>query len=132
MWYGVYDTCSGTLSYSSGGHPPALLLCPEGDDWTPSRLTSNGMIVGVMDEVSFETKTRSIPPGASLYVLCDGCYEILNAEGEVMEYSEFEELMKNREGAKDSLAALESHVLARHGEGPLDDDFSIIRLQFPS
>ena len=131
IWYGVYDTSSGTLAYSSGGHPPALLLCPQGETWTSSRLTSNGMIVGVMDDVSFETKTCGIPPGASLYVLCDGCYEILNAAGEVMEYSEFEELMKNHEGAKDSLAALEAHVLARHGEGPLDDDFSIIRLQFP-
>jgi len=132
IWYGVYDTSSGTLAYSSGGHPPALLLCPQGDDWKPCRLTSNGMIVGVMDDASFETKTCTIPPGSCLYVLCDGCYEILNAAGEVMEYSEFEEWMKNHEGAKDSLAALEAHVLARHGEGPLDDDFSIIRLQFPS
>ena len=132
IWYGVYDTCSGTLSYSSGGHPPALLLCPEGGNWTPTRLTSNGMIVGVMDDVSFETKSCRIPPDASLYVLCDGCYEILNAEGEVMEYSEFEELMKIHEGKDDPLDALEAHVIARHGEGPLDDDFSIIRLQFSS
>ena len=132
MWYGVYDTSSRTLAYSSGGHPPALLLCPQGDTWTPRRLTSDGMIIGVMEDVSFETKTCGIPVGSSLYVLCDGCYEILNAAGEVMEYTEFEELMINNEGAKDSLAALEAHVLARHGEGPLDDDFSIIRLQFPS
>ena len=35
MWYGVYDRRARTLSYASGGHPPALLLGAGGATTSP-------------------------------------------------------------------------------------------------
>ena len=42
LWYGVYRPSDRKLSYSSGGHPPALLV----SDTQTQELSTPGMIVG--------------------------------------------------------------------------------------
>ena len=83
-----------------------------------------------MADVPYASQSCQIPPGASLLVLCDGCYEICGADGSVMEFEEFEKFMQAHGCAPDGLEQLQSWVRARHGAGPLDDDFSIVRIQF--
>ena len=52
LWYGVYHAPSRMLTFASGGHPPALLV-EAGPTGTllSRRLTSNGMIIGVMEDM---------------------------------------------------------------------------------
>lgn len=131
LWYGVYHVPSRTLKYSSGGHPPALLLSPAGPGPASSRqLRSPGVIVGAMEDMVYQTETCPVAPGDSLLVLCDGCYEIKDAEGNFMEFDAFEWFMRRQVAAPDALERLHSWVRERHGEGPLDDDFSIVRINF--
>lgn len=126
LWYGVYHMPSRTLRHSSGGHPPALLLKPAASE----QLRSPGLIVGAMENLTYSSQSCNIPPGACLLVLCDGCYEIRNAIGQVMEFNEFEKFMQTHGTLPDGLEKLLSWVRERHGDGPLDDDFSIVRIQF--
>jgi sigma-B regulation protein RsbU (phosphoserine phosphatase) len=131
LWYGVYHAPSRTLRHASGGHPPALLLQPSGAGPAPSqRLRAPGLIVGAMEGVAYEAHSCLIPPGAMLLVLCDGCYEIKDENGNVMEFDAFESFMQQHVAAPDALDRLHAWVRARHGEGPLDDDFSIVRICF--
>jgi serine phosphatase RsbU (regulator of sigma subunit) len=62
--------------------------------------------------------------------LCDGCYEIRDAIGQMMEFDEFEKFMQHHGSSLKGLETLLSWVRERHGDGPLDDDFSIVRIQF--
>jgi len=131
LWYGVYHMPSRTLRHASGGHPPALLLKPSGNGPAVSeRLRSPGLIVGAMEDVVYTSQSCNIPPGASLLVLCDGCYEIRDALGRVMEFDEFEKFMQEHGASPEGLEKLLSWIRERHGDGPLDDDFSIVRIQF--
>lgn len=131
LWYGVYHVPSRTLRYSSGGHPPALLLSSDGSGSAVSRqLRTPGVIVGAMEDMAYQTRTCQVAPGDSLLVLCDGCYEIKDAEGNFMEFETFERFMRQQVAAPDALDRLHSWVRDRHGEGPLDDDFSIVRIHF--
>jgi sigma-B regulation protein RsbU (phosphoserine phosphatase) len=133
LWYGVYHTPSRTLSYASGGHPPALLLEPTTSGAFQSRrLSSNGMIIGVMEDTPFSTQRCKIPPGSRLYVLCDGCYEIRNASGEMADYAAFEAFMRAHAESPDPLGDLENWAIAQRGESTLEDDFSIMQIQFPT
>jgi sigma-B regulation protein RsbU (phosphoserine phosphatase) len=133
LWYGVYHAPSRTLSHASGGHPPALLLEPTTSGAFQSRrLSSNGMIIGVMEDTPFSTQNCTILPGARLYVLCDGCYEIRNASGEMADYAAFEAFMKAHADSPDPLADLENWAIAQRGESILEDDFSIMQIQFPA
>jgi serine phosphatase RsbU (regulator of sigma subunit) len=90
------------------------------------------MIIGVMEDTPHSTQRCVIPPGARLYVLCDGCYEIRNASGEMTDYNAFEDFMTGNAGATDPLGDLESWAIAMRGESTLEDDFSIIEIQFPA
>jgi len=131
LWYGVYHVPSRTLRYSSGGHPPALLLSSDGSGSAVSQqLRTPGVIVGAMEDMAYQTRTCQVAPGDSLLVLCDGCYEIKDAEGNFMEFETFERFMRQQVAAPDALDRLHSWVRDRHGEGPLDDDFSIVRIHF--
>ncbi len=131
LWYGIYHVPSRTLRHASGGHPPALLLKPSSTGALVSeKLRSPGLIVGAMEDMVYTSQTCSIPGGASLLVLCDGCYEISDALGQVMEFDEFERFMLSHGTSPDGLDKLLSWIRERHGEGPLDDDFSIVRIQF--
>ncbi len=131
IWYGVYHAPDRTLRYCTGGHPPALLIAP-GPKGTksPSRLATQGMIVGVMENAPYRSSACHIPDGATLFVLCDGCYEIRTPSGEIMEFDDFEEFMLENTSEPDTLKNLKLWVHARHGPGPLDDDFSIIQIRF--
>ena len=133
LWYGVYHAPSRTLSFASGGHPPALLLEPTTSGaFRSCRLSSNGMIIGVMEDTPFSTQNCTILPGARLYVLCDGCYEIRNASGEMADYAAFEAFMTAHADSPDPLGDLENWAIAQRGETTLEDDFSIMEIQFPA
>lgn len=133
LWYGVYHAPSRTLSFASGGHPPALLLeSGTGGKFQSRRLSSNGMIIGVMEDMPYSTQSCTIPSGARLYVLCDGCYEIRNASGEMADYKAFEAFMTAHAGSPDPLGDLENWAIAQRGQSTLEDDFSIMEIQFPA
>lgn len=131
IWYGVYHSPTRLLHYASGGHPPALLVpLPGTGDRQPKRLQTHGLIVGVMPDSIYSAGVEEIPEGATLLVFCDGCYEVRDSSGEMMGFEEFEDFMAKNATQKDGLECLENWLRERHGEGPLDDDFSILRVRF--
>ena len=97
---------------------------------TSTRLRSAGLIIGGMEGTAYASETSVIPPGAQLFVLCDGCYEIKRPDGSIMAFNEFEGFMRQHGLQADGLERLMAWVRAQHGDGPLDDDFSIVRVGF--
>lgn len=131
IWYGVYHAPTRLLRYSSGGHPPALLIQPAKEGSAVSkRLQTPGLIIGVMQESKYTTGEETIPPGATLAVFCDGCYEVSDVSGEIMAFEDFEAFMGLNAARGDGLERLQEWVIERHGKGSLDDDFSILRVHF--
>ena len=80
LWYGVFNTETRELAYSSGGHPPAILVADE----QYQKLKTNGIVIGGMPDAKFESKTISVPNNAKLYVFSDGVYEVEYADGSGM------------------------------------------------
>ena len=132
LWYGVYQRSTRALSHASGGHPPALLLsAPDADGHCRTeRVHAPGLIVGVMPDTLYDAQRIEVPEGASLVVLCDGCFEIRDQDGKDAGFEDFEAFMQRRGGQEDGLDALLGWARDRHGPGPLDDDFSIVRIRF--
>jgi sigma-B regulation protein RsbU (phosphoserine phosphatase) len=132
LWYGVYRLSTRTLTHASGGHPPALLLGPVDADGRHSSasLRSPGLIVGVMEDVPYASDSVTVPEGATLIVLCDGCFEIRSNDGREGTFEEFESFMREAGSRPSGLSDLFDWARQRHGEGPLDDDFSIVRVSF--
>ena len=51
IWYGVYDLQNRSLTYSSAGHPPAILLTS--DDNAEKRLKTPGVPVGMFPDIQY-------------------------------------------------------------------------------
>jgi sigma-B regulation protein RsbU (phosphoserine phosphatase) len=128
LWYGVYHRPSRRLSYATAGHPPALLIGQGGEP--PVRLNIPGLMIGAVPENEYVTKQVTVPPGAKLFVLSDGCYEIYRPDRSMLTYDEFAEFMARESAHDDCLDRLLNWVLEMHGPGALEDDFSILGIRF--
>lgn len=129
LWYGVYHAPTRTIRHSSGGHPAALLLTPGPDGRNRTeRLLATNLIIGAFEDVSYESAVHEVPHGSQLVVLCDGCFEIQDTEGNELSYEDFEDFMRENGHKPGALEDLFRWAQMKHGPGALDDDFSIVRV----
>ena len=75
MFVARLDTREMALHYANAGHESGLLL-PAGGKLT--ELTSTGMILGVMEDESWTTRTVAVHPGDRLLLVTDGVTEAMN------------------------------------------------------
>lgn len=132
MWYGVYQPSTGTLTYASGGHPPALLL--KGLDRAsarPEQLHTCGPVVGGMPEASYTAKQVQLDTYNSLYVFSDGAYEIARPDGSMMNVGELTEQLVDADRA--GAAPVETTVQRLRsviGGRAFEDDLSLLQVSF--
>lgn len=127
IWYGVWQKSTRILRYSSGGHPPAILLTPDGG---VESLRCRAMPIGTLAEMTFEVAQTEIPPGSTLYVFSDGVYEIQKTSGQEMELDEFISILKapERQAGRKVDEVLETMVELQ-GRSHFDDDVSLMELK---
>ncbi|HSU56591.1 MAG TPA: SpoIIE family protein phosphatase [Candidatus Dormibacteraeota bacterium] len=124
-WYGVLDCKQQTLTYASGGHPPAVLAVHSAG--TIQQLSSGGRILGCDPEAQFRNKSCETTPGSRLYVFSDGAYEISRPDGTMAQLPDFVRQLGAPAG--DGVSKLDDLVKWAHtvgGKSVLDDDVSIM------
>ncbi|HEV3270888.1 MAG TPA: SpoIIE family protein phosphatase [Candidatus Methylacidiphilales bacterium] len=129
LWYGVYRRSTRTLTYGSGGHPPALLFEPGAA--APKKLAARGMMVGGMPNSRYTSQACEIAAGSRLFLFCDGVYEITLPEGRMYTLDEFAGLLgKLPADAPVDLDAVVAQIYELRGSRELEDDLSLIAIQF--
>lgn len=129
MFYMLYEPSSGTLTYCNAGHPPPILLRPQG---RTELLEEGGTLVGLGRGEMYRTGTTAIEDGDMLLIYTDGVTELLSPsevqygmEGLQEEFSRCAGMAPGQ--VLDALAG----KLQAHADGrPPDDDISIICLRF--
>lgn len=131
IWYGVYHAPTRTLRYAAAGHPPSLLIHPApSGGLTMSLLQARGMVLGGLAGTTYIAQSQILPPDSRLFLISDGTYEITDANGVVGSFQEFADFMKQTaDSGRSEIEALEAQAHTRHGPGPLEDDFSIVKIQ---
>jgi sigma-B regulation protein RsbU (phosphoserine phosphatase) len=127
IWYGVYDAEARTLTYASGGHPPALLVPVEGE---AKQMSSTGLIVGVFSSAEFEAVTLVVEPDSVLYLFSDGCYEVPLPDGDTMEAPPFLRMLESCALNMGSLDSVVREIQNVQGKLEFDDDFSLVEFRF--
>ncbi|CAN5627369.1 SpoIIE family protein phosphatase [soil metagenome] len=132
IWYGVYNTADRTLRHASGGHPPAILLHP-GEGKQMDQLRCPGMLIGAMPEMTFDSETTLVPPGARLFVYCDGAYEIKRPDGTMIDFDhDFLGFLSAHAHSKTLPDEVLAWIRTIHTGEALDDDYSFVAMDFPS
>ncbi|NDV24238.1 SpoIIE family protein phosphatase [Desulfovibrio sp. JC022] len=128
MWYGIYRKSDRTLTFSSGGHPPALLIA----DGEVQQLRTPGMIVGGMPDMTYTSDSVTVEPGARFFLYSDGVYELKKvSDGKMWEFDEFSGFMKGTGGELGTpIDQLIAHTRQLQGSELYEDDFSMVEFVF--
>lgn len=78
--YAVFDAHTGVVDYVNAGHPPPLLISPNGQ----ARFIAgtDGLALGVMEGVAFKQAQVRLQPGDVLLMYTDGVTEAMNVGSE--------------------------------------------------
>ena len=78
FFYAIVDTSTRTLEYTNAGHCAPIFIA----DGKVSLLDVGGTVVGLFDEVSYESAKIEVPPDSLLITFSDGLTEPENVYGE--------------------------------------------------
>jgi len=90
IWYGVLNTKTDEMTYSSAGHPPALLIQDSGE---MSELTTKNLLIGCFPEGSYSSSTVHIHRPAKMYIFSDGVYEVERLDGSMWSLDELKRFL---------------------------------------
>jgi phosphoserine phosphatase RsbU/P len=135
VWYGVYDPAERTLTYSSAGHHPAVLLRP--GSAAADLLGTPGPLVGLFDAPEYANASTRVEPGSLVWVFSDGAFEVCDTAGDYLGFDGLLGLLAEERpadgagigGHADRLERLEGRIRA-HADGPLADDLTILEVAF--
>ena len=126
IWYGVYEPATGHLCYASAGHPAPILVQGSSADPADIReLPAKGPALGMLPVARYQGHSCVLPRPSRLFVFSDGTFEIGRTDGTMLDYAAFQQTLAS--GTLDELLAFARRT---HGQETLEDDFSIMRLEF--
>lgn len=138
LWYGIYNPETQILTYSSAGHPPALLVFPAAavSRTYPAQieirsLRTWGLPIGLFPDSQYISAEQLVLPGSSLYIFSDGVYELPQPNGEIWGLPRFIELLRSLHAENPpSLEAIQDALVQENNGSVFQDDISLIKVQF--
>lgn len=127
IWYGIYHRPTRSIKFASAGAPPALLVHQSSGQPILDELTTTDLIIGVDMDYEYETKETVIPPESRLYLFSDGAYEVKKANGKMMVFKEFMNIInfQSHEGGS-TARAIYHQIQGLAGLEHFEDDFSLL------
>ena len=130
IWYGVYNREQRHLTYSSAGHPPAILLTRLGKT-AEQRLKTPGVPIGMFPNIKYVNASCKIAADSSLYVFSDGIYEVESQSNSRWGLDRLINLLKKYQQTPErDLQRLLQYVRNWHPNFQFEDDLSILQIDF--
>ncbi len=128
VFYGVIDTETRRLTYTSAGHPMPLLKLEDGSV-TPLPSTG-GIPVGVTASEPYAENEIRLSSGQELLLYTDGITEARPPSGAMFNVEGLTESLEKAEGSADEmLESILSDVFSHVGARKADDDISMVLLR---
>ena len=129
LWVFSYHLPSRELRFCSAGHHASFLLTPAAPD--PAPLWQRSPAIGMLASGTWTNGCAILPPGSIIFIFSDGAFEIVTGDGLQWRMEDFRQLV--RQPAIPGLEEPQRLYNAVRGAarpGPLDDDFSVLRITF--
>jgi serine phosphatase RsbU (regulator of sigma subunit) len=121
----VLDPASGTVTWSSAGHPPPLLTGA-----TPRTLAFAGSLpVGLFADASYQTARFTLAPGRCVVLYTDGVVEARNPERQELGTEGLEAAVPAVAASAAAVAEVILKQVSSHTGGRLDDDAAVLVLR---
>lgn len=126
MWYMVYNSATGELTYAGAGHPPLIIFNEEG---SPARLFSQNILIGIDDQFEFHSDTVKVSGLTRIYVYTDGVYEASLPDGRLMKIDDLVDFLSRHVNQSiNELELLYNFLVELKSGNSLDDDFTIMKI----
>jgi len=130
IWYGVYNKCTHRLTYSSGGHPPAVLISNE-EIPKIKLLTTSGLPIGMMPDIRYSEQRCEIDTASRLYLFSDGVYEISQEDDSIWGLNSLIDAFIHTPSDRSSrIEHILSCVKSASNNRPFEDDLSLLEVEF--
>ncbi|MFH1778791.1 MAG: CHASE2 domain-containing protein, partial [Candidatus Omnitrophota bacterium] len=125
MFYMIYDGLKKQLTFSNGGHLPAIWLKAEG---TIELVTTEGMPLGLLDSEKYSDATVQLKDGDMVILYTDGITEARNQNKEEFTIERVKEVvLKNRYVSSQAMIDVIKSQLSKFvGTAPQYDDYTIV------
>ena len=128
MFYMIYDTVKRSLTFSNGGHLPAIWLKPDG---TIELLKTEGTPLGLIDSETYSDGVVELGPEDTIVLYTDGVTEARNSEKEEFGEDRLKDAVFEARGL--SPASMSDNIKKRLnkfvGSAPQHDDCTFIVLK---
>ena len=131
IWYGVYQQSARRLVWAGGAHPPALLFTgPDAAGAKMQQLKSQGGVIGMMEDMPFDSSACDLGPFAELLLFSDGVFEIERPDGAMWTFDDFARFAATLPAGPGRIDRLLAEARRLRGADMLADDFSMVRIVF--
>jgi len=127
IWYGVYNSNTRTLNYCSGGHPPAFLF--QNSIYLNEYKTKNPLIGGIR-KVAYKSDSFEVPKDSTLILYTDGAYEVELQAKEFATYYDLKDIILENIKSQNAFDYIYSKWLKKSDSKKLNDDFTMLRIDF--
>jgi serine phosphatase RsbU (regulator of sigma subunit) len=126
--YATLDIDTGRVIFANAGHNRPLCLRSNGQ---VNVLPSNGIVLGLFDDISLGQSQVTLAPGDSLMFYTDGITEAINEQGELFNTSRLVQLLEDSAGLspKVILDRVVTAVFDWLGPQPQSDDLTLFILR---
>ncbi|OIP72617.1 MAG: regulator [Oscillatoriales cyanobacterium CG2_30_44_21] len=130
IWYGVYNKSTHSLTYSSGGHPPAVLISNE-EIPKIKLLKTSGLPIGMMPDISYSEQKCEIDTSSRLYLFSDGVYEISQEDESIWGLNSLiDAFIRTPSDRASRIDHILSCVRGASNNRPFEDDLSLLEVEF--
>jgi len=129
-FYAILDESTGELTYGGIGHPPALIVGPNGS----RQLESDPGLIGVGMVDSLEGGTDRIQVGESLLIYTDGLPDAMDPHDSAFNTDKILEVLGRNASAQpgEILDQIEKSVADHVAPGQPHDDINLVLVQYPA
>ncbi|MCA9936282.1 MAG: SpoIIE family protein phosphatase [Ardenticatenaceae bacterium] len=128
IFYAVWHPQNQTLVYANGGHNPPMLLNAKGNS---QLLSGNGMALGVLPDITIESRKIKLKPNDTLLFYTDGVTEAMNEDYDEfgMERMRMAAFAAQNGNASGIVEAITESIRHHAGETPQFDDITLVVLK---
>jgi sigma-B regulation protein RsbU (phosphoserine phosphatase) len=129
LFYGILDVEKKAFTYTNAGHNPQLLYRHQNN--REELLTAGGIMVGAIEDVSFEKDTVSLNSGDILVLYTDGVTDASNQKEEFFGEERFFKLVKEHcsLSAHELMDKIYSEIAEFSIDAPQFDDITLMVLK---
>ena len=119
------------MHYSSGGHPPAVLMNgPDRSSAQVEQLSTPCLVIGALRGIQYKSASRTLDDYAEMFLYSDGVYEVNRPDGTMLERDEFIGKLAECPNDQSPLIFIHRYVCDLQNSEQFEDDYSILQVRF--